>query len=368
VARASWTQAAAAYARPAAMSKPVSVSHTARSLSHARHAACPRDGCHAEEATRRTSRPDGGRATLAARGEAAVDAVVFENVVKRFGSLTVLDGMNLRLAAGETVALLGPNGAGKSTAVGLLLGLYRPDGGRVSVLGGPPAAAIAAGRVGAMLQSGALPPGVTVAEVVDCVRRLYRRPLPLATVLAEAGLTAIARRPVHRLSGGEAQRVRYALAIAGDPELVVLDEPTSAMDVPSRREFWQRMRALAAAGRTVLFATHHLEEADAVADRVIVLHRGRVVADGAPAAIKGAVATRTVRLLLPDADGALLRALPGVVACTIHGQDVRLQTHDADATVRALYAAGLDVRGLEVTGAGLEEAFLALTEAPGPDR
>jgi ABC-2 type transport system ATP-binding protein len=288
-------------------------------------------------------------------------AATFAAVSKSYGAVRALADVDFQVDVGETVALLGPNGAGKSTTIGLLLGLERPDSGGVTVLGGSPDRAVASGRVAAMLQEGGLPQGATVAELVGFVRQLYRRPLPLEETLALAGLADLAGRRVERLSGGQAQRVRFALAMAGNPELAFLDEPTTGMDVESRRAFWERMRAFAAEGRTVLFATHYLEEADAVADRVIVLQRGRVVADGAATAIKAGAGRRLVRCTLPGADEAALRRLPGVTEVTRHGDAVRLATGDADATVRALFASGLEVRDLEVTGAGLEEAFLALT-------
>jgi ABC-2 type transport system ATP-binding protein len=212
-----------------------------------------------------------------------------------------------------------------------------------------------------MLQRGGLLPGVTVAELVGMVRGLYPRSLPRDEILTQAGLTAIARRRIEQLSGGQAQRVRFALAIAGDPELLFLDEPTVAMDVEARQAFWSGIRAFAAAGRTVLFATHYLEEADAVADRIIVLQRGRVVSSGSAAALKSRVALRQVRLTLPGADLAAMRALPGVHDAETHGEVVTLRTTDTDATVRALYTGGYPLRDLEVTGAGLEEAFLTLT-------
>jgi ABC-2 type transport system ATP-binding protein len=290
-----------------------------------------------------------------------VPAATFAAVAKRYGPVTALDGVDFEIRRGETVALLGPNGAGKSTTIGLLLGLERPDSGRITVLGGSPERAVAAGRVAAMLQEGGLPPGATVAELVDFVRQLYPRPLPLGEVLELAGLADLARRRSERLSGGQAQRVRFALAIAGDPELAFLDEPTTGMDVEARHAFWDRMRAFAAQGRTVLFATHYLEEADAVADRVLVLQRGRVAADGPVTAIKARSSRRVVRCTLPGADSRMLGRLPGVTEVSLHGDSVRLTTGDADATVRALFATGLPVHDLEVSGGGLEEAFLALT-------
>jgi ABC-2 type transport system ATP-binding protein len=212
-----------------------------------------------------------------------------------------------------------------------------------------------------MLQDGALVPGLTVREAVEFVRGLYPEPLPLDEVLSLANLTALAKRRADRLSGGQAQRVRFALAIAGAPRLLVLDEPTAAMDVESRRSFWASMRAYADGGRTILFATHYLEEADENADRVIVIARGQVVADGTAQEIKSAVGGRTVRFSIGEQSTAGLDALPGVTGVEVRGESVWLRTTDPDATVRALYASGIEVRDLEVKGADLEEAFLSLT-------
>jgi ABC-2 type transport system ATP-binding protein len=212
--------------------------------------------------------------------------VTFDDVTRRYGSLTALDRLGLRIEPGETVALLGPNGAGKTSAVELLLGLGTPDQGVVRLFGGRPADAVARGQVGAMLQDAGLPTGVTVTELINLIGGLYPDPLPLGDALRLCDLEQVADRRVERLSGGQRQRVRLALALAGNPELLVLDEPTAALDVQARRAFWQRLHAGVAAGRTVLFATHHLEEADAAADRVVVLARGRLVADGTPEQIK----------------------------------------------------------------------------------
>ncbi|MFA3875006.1 ABC transporter ATP-binding protein [Streptomyces sp. MMCC 100] len=290
--------------------------------------------------------------------------VGFDQVTKSYGDVRAVDGLTLALHPGETVALLGPNGAGKSTTLDLLLGLRRPDDGTVRVLGTEPREAIVAGRVGAMLQSGGLMDEVTVAELVRLACALHPRAYPAADVLARAGLTKIADRRVDKLSGGQAQRVRFALATAGDSNLIVLDEPTTGMDVTARQAFWATMREQADQGRTVLFATHYLEEADAIADRVLVLHRGRLLADGTAAEIKARAGARRISFDLDGTiDEAALRALPHLTSLDVSGQTVRVRSSDADATVHALYGLGLYPRNLEVAGLGLEQAFVALTAA-----
>ncbi|QOV35819.1 ABC transporter ATP-binding protein [Streptomyces ferrugineus] len=291
--------------------------------------------------------------------------VDFDQVSKNYGSVRAVDGLTLALHPGETVALLGPNGAGKSTTLDLLLGLKRPDGGKVAILGTDPREAIVAGRVGAMLQSGGLMDEVTVAELVRLARDLHPRPYAVTDVLARAGISQLADRKVDKLSGGQAQRVRFALATAGDSDLIVLDEPTTGMDVSTRQAFWATMREQADQGRTVLFATHYLEEADAIADRVLVLHRGRLLADGTAAEIKAKAGVRRISFDLYDdrIDEPTLRGLPSLSGLHISGRTVRIQSSDADATVHALYGLGLHPRNLEVAGLGLEQAFVAITEA-----
>lgn len=297
------------------------------------------------------------------------DAVVFADVVKRYGTHLALDGASFRLHRGETVALLGPNGAGKSTTLSVLLGLRPPDAGSALVFGTAPRVAIRQGLVGAVLQStgtrSGLPPRARVRDLLQLAANLYAYPSPLAEVLEEVGLSQLADRSSERLSGGEAQRLRYAMARIGNPELAFLDEPTVAMDVEARRAFWASVRRFASAGRTVLFATHYLEEADAVADRIVVLFGGRVIASGPPSQIRGLVRTKIVRFTLDAPDRDRLSRLPGVDAVEVRGRDVSLRCIDADLTVPALYACGLSVRDLQVVGAGLEEAFLHLTSAAG---
>ncbi|MFJ5529916.1 ABC transporter ATP-binding protein [Streptomyces sp. NPDC093261] len=300
---------------------------------------------------------------------AATEAVVgFDQVTKAYGEVRAVDGLTLRLHPGETVALLGPNGAGKSTTLDLLLGLKHPDSGSVRVFGTSPREAIVAGRVGAMLQSGGLMDEVTVAELVKLACALHPKPYKVTDVLARAGIAQIADRKVNKLSGGQAQRVRFALATAGANDLIVLDEPTTGMDVSARQAFWATMREQADQGRAVLFATHYLEEADAIADRVLVLHRGRLLADGTAAEIKAKAGARRISFDLQDpAEEASLRALPFLTSLTMStngsGQTVRMQSTDADATVHALYGLGVYPRNLEVAGLGLEQAFVAITEA-----
>ncbi|MFF7069257.1 ABC transporter ATP-binding protein [Streptomyces pseudovenezuelae] len=290
--------------------------------------------------------------------------VGFDQVSKAYGEVRAVDGLTLTLRPGETVALLGPNGAGKSTTLDLLLGLKQPDSGSVRLFGTTPREAIVAGRVGAMLQSGGLMDEVTVAEVVKLACALHPKPYPVSDVLARAGVAQIADRKVNKLSGGQAQRVRFALATAGDSDLIVLDEPTTGMDVTTRQAFWATMREQADQGRTVLFATHYLEEADAIADRVLVLHRGRLLADGTAAEIKAKAGARRIAF---DLEGTIeegpLRGLPFLTSVDISGQTVRIQSTDADATVHALYGLGVYPRNLEVAGLGLEQAFVAITEA-----
>ncbi|HEY0487803.1 MAG TPA: ABC transporter ATP-binding protein [Mycobacteriales bacterium] len=288
-------------------------------------------------------------------------AVDLRGLTKRYGPVVAVDALDLRLEPGEVVALLGPNGAGKSTTVDMLLGLTRPDAGEVRLFGRTPREAVDGGEVGAMLQNNQLPDDVTVAELVDLYASLHRAPLSTDEALARAGVADLAKRRTGALSGGQQQRVRFALAIVADPALLVLDEPTAAMDVQSRRAFWASMRELAAADRTVVFATHHLEEADDFADRIVLLRGGRVVADGTGSQIKATVSGRVLRATVPGAAHHALAALPGVAESEIRGEQAILRCTDSDAALRALLAAHPGARDIEVTSLGLEEAFMALT-------
>jgi ABC-2 type transport system ATP-binding protein len=298
-------------------------------------------------------------------------AIELQGLVKSFrtpkGPVRAVAGVDIVIRSGEIVALLGPNGAGKSTTIDMLLGLTQPDSGTVRVLGRLPADAIAAGRVGVMLQTGALVRDLSVRELVTMMASLYPAPLAVDKVLALLGIESIAARRTQKLSGGETQRVRFALALVCDPELLVLDEPTVAMDVESRHAFWATLREFAARGTTVLFATHHLEEADAHADRAVLMAEGRVVAEGPTNEIKAMVGRRTIRATVPDVPEAEL-VLPGVETVERHGDTVILRCVDSDLALRALLDGFPEARGIEVASAGLEQAFLELTRTNGSER
>jgi ABC-2 type transport system ATP-binding protein len=277
------------------------------------------------------------------------------------GPVRAVRGIDVSIARGETVALLGPNGAGKSTTIDMMLGLTLPDAGEVSVFGKSPRDAVDAGAVGAMLQTGELIRDLSVRELIWLVASLYPQPMAVDDVLAVAGLSEVADRRTQKLSGGQTQRTRFAIALVPDPQLLVLDEPTVAMDAQGRRDFWAAMRQYAARGRTVLFATHYLEEADANADRAVLMAGGRIVADGPTTEIKARVGSRTIRATLPGAGLADLEALPGVASAERHGEAVILRCADSDVAIRALLERYPAARDIEITGAGLEEAFLELT-------
>ena len=277
------------------------------------------------------------------------------------GPVRAVREIDISIAAGETVALLGPNGAGKSTTIDMLLGLLKPDSGTVRLFGETPAGAVAKGAVGGMLQVGGVAQYLTVRELLAMVASLYPNPMPIDEVIDLTRIGDLADRRTNKLSGGQTQRLRFALGIVGNPDLLVLDEPTVAMDVEARRDFWATMRHFTTGGKTVLFATHYLEEADDYADRIILMSRGRVVADGPSTEIKATVGLRTIRATLPGADLVAIGALPGVTNAETHGDVVIINCSDSDAALRALLPAWPKARDIEVGGAGLEEAFLQLT-------
>jgi ABC-2 type transport system ATP-binding protein len=287
--------------------------------------------------------------------------IVLTRLSKSYGNVHAVRSIDLTIAPGETVALLGPNGAGKSTTIDMMLGLTHPDAGTVSVFGRTPAAAVRAGWVGGMLQTGSLLEHLKVRELVSLMASYYPHPLAVDDVLRLTGAAEFANQLTTKLSGGQAQRVRFASALIGDPDLLVLDEPTAGIDVAGRHEFWQTMREVAGRGKTVLFATHYLEEADDYADRIVLIAHGRIIADGPATEIKARAGARMIRATLPGADLAALRTLPGLVSVERHGDAVLLSCSDADAALRALLAAFPGARDIEVRGGSLEEAFLELT-------
>ena len=287
-------------------------------------------------------------------------AVDLRNLTKRFGSVTAVNDLTLQIDSGDIVAFLGPNGAGKTTTIDMLLGLSRPDVGSVHVYGRTPDDAIARGEVSAVMQNGGLLKDFTVAETVAYTASLYAHARPVPEVLERAGISAIGDRRVAKCSGGEQQRLRFAMALLSDPRLLVLDEPTTGMDVEGRREFWTAIREDAEQGRTVMFATHYLDEADAYADRIVLIRQGVVVADGTTAEIKNLASGRVVRATLPDADEASLRALPGVTSVERRGDTVLVQCSSSDIVARHLLTATA-ARDLEISSKNLEAAFVALT-------
>ena len=277
--------------------------------------------------------------------------------------VVAVDGIDLEVGAGEIVAVLGPNGAGKTTTLDMVLGLVTPSAGTVEVLGGAPEAAARAGRVSAVLQSGGLLRDLTVGETVRAVAALHGAQGRVDAVMARAGVTDLAQRKVRACSGGEQQRLRFALALLPDPQVLVLDEPTAGMDVGARRSFWETMHEETREGRTVLFATHYLEEAQAFAPRTVLIDRGRVLADGPTARLRGLVGDRTVVATVPGAaDGALdaLRAVPGVREVHREGDRVTVNGTSSDE-VALLLLTRLGGRDLEIAAPTLESAFLQLT-------
>jgi len=301
---------------------------------------------------------------------AASAAIELTDVRRHFGAgdrrVQAVDGVTLRIERGEVVALLGPNGAGKTTTLDMLLGLTRPSAGTVSVRGAAPEQAASSGTIAAVLQTGGLLGDLTVLETVELIASLYGRPAlgRVPEVMARADLAHLAKRRVSKCSGGEQQRIKFALALVPDPDILVLDEPTAGMDVTARRNFWDVMRADADAGRTIVFATHYLEEAEQFARRTVVMHRGTIVADAPTARLRASLGERTVAATLPagDRDSIVARvaAIAGVIGIRLDADRLSLQAADSDAAARTLLDFG--ARDLEIAAPTLETAFSALTE------
>jgi ABC-2 type transport system ATP-binding protein len=287
-------------------------------------------------------------------------AVRLDAVTRDFGSVHAVRGIDLEIRPGEMVAFLGPNGAGKTTTIDMILGLTRPSSGTVEVFGMEPRKAIARGLVAAVMQTGGLLKDLTVRETVRYTASLFADTKPVDEVLDTAGITAIAERKVGKCSGGEQQRLRFAMALLSDPALLLLDEPTTGMDVEGRRSFWAAIREDARQGRSVLFATHYLEEADQYADRIVLISNGLVVADGTGSEIKALATGRVLRASLRDPDTSALSALGGVDSVEVRGEQVYVHAKDSDAVARYLLNE-TDARDLEIIARGLEDAFLSLT-------
>jgi ABC-2 type transport system ATP-binding protein len=293
--------------------------------------------------------------------EAVSVVASLEGVNKNYGAVQALKGVNFRVRAGEVVALLGPNGAGKTTAVKLLLGLLQPNTGKVRVLGGNPTNPENRMRTGAMLQVGRVPETLRVREHIDLFSSYYQDPMPAAAVLAAAGLENLSERKFGDLSGGQRQRVLFALAICGNPDLLFLDEPTVGLDVEARRMLWEQIRQLVGRGKTVLLTTHYLQEADALADRVAVINKGEIIAEGSPSDIKAQTAGKRIRCITSLTIDTL-RQIPGVTEVKADREAFEIHTPEAEPVLRDLLARDANLSGLEVSAAGLEEAFLALTQ------
>ena len=301
----------------------------------------------------------------------AIAVASLSHITKRYANgVLALDDLSLTLHRGEIVALLGPNGAGKSTAVKLMMGLCAPTSGAVRVFNADPRHTATRLRTGVMLQVGRAPEMLRVREHVNIFRGYYPNPMPYADIVRAAGLQGIESRMFGQLSGGQKQRTLFALALAGDPDLVFLDEPTVGLDIEARRGMWAEIRSLAARGKTVLLTTHYLEEADALAHRIIVINKGRVVCEGTPAEVKslgvaatGTVSGRTLKIIrcVTELPTVTILAIPGVTNAETLGPTTTITTTQPEQTLRELLALDQTLHSLEVTSPALEDAFLALT-------
>ncbi|MBS3967204.1 MAG: ABC transporter ATP-binding protein [Truepera sp.] len=289
-----------------------------------------------------------------------MNIVEMEQVTKRYGPTLALAEVSLSVAPGEIISVLGPNGAGKTTAIAIMLGLRQPSSGRATLFGQPPQSRCARARVGVMLQESGVPGSLTVSELISLFQSYYPHTLPLAEVLARADLSSKRHALISNLSGGQKQRLYFALALAGDPDLLFLDEPTVAMDVELRRTFWAQVQEFAALGKTILFSTHYLNEADAIATRIVVINRGRIIAEGTPRTIKSLVAEKTVRLNT-DAPLERLQGYPSVQRAEQRNSHLFIYTNEPEACLAQLFREGWRVSELTVAETDLEAAFMSLT-------
>lgn len=290
-------------------------------------------------------------------------SIQLEHVTKQFKDRTAVDDLSLTIAEGSVVALLGPNGAGKTTTVSMMLGLKQPTSGTIRLLGGQPGDVKVKDRLGAMLQDVHTIDGLKVGETIDLFRHYYSKPLPLSRLLQISGLEAEKSKMGAALSGGQKRRMGFALALAGDPSVLFLDEPTVGMDVTSRQIFWETVRAMAGQGRTIILTTHYLDEADAIADRVVVINKGKLIADGTPAEIKASTNSKTLSFTAGSAlTQEQVRSLPGIIDAVWSGERVKLFSNNTDQLITDIVRLNMDVKDIEIKSGGLEEAFQFLVQ------
>jgi ABC-2 type transport system ATP-binding protein len=287
-------------------------------------------------------------------------AVQLEHASKNFGKVQALKQVSFKVEPGEVIAFLGPNGAGKTTAISLMMGLRAPDAGTAMIFGRDPRDPQNRSRIGAMLQESDVPSTLKVREVVDFIGRAYSNPLTVAKALEMADLSELANRPASNLSGGQKKRLAFALAVIGNPDVLFLDEPTAALDVEARRGFWEQVGTFTRSGKTIILTTHYLEEADAIAERIVVINQGEIVAQGTPAAIKARVGGKVVRFKSPQLEAAKLEKLP-ITRSSINAETVELYTLEPEQVLRELFNRNVPMSDLEVRGGGLEEAFVQIT-------
>ncbi|PWW05598.1 ABC-2 type transport system ATP-binding protein [Paenibacillus cellulosilyticus] len=296
-------------------------------------------------------------------------AIQLSNITKVYKGKKAVDGLSLNVEKGSVVALLGPNGAGKTTTVSMILGLIQPTSGSVKLLGGDPKDRSVRDRIGAMLQDVSVIDNLTVAETIDLFRHYYKTPLPLEQLLQISGLTNERSKMASTLSGGQQRRLGFAMAVAGDPEVLFLDEPTVGMDVTSRQLFWDTVKAMAGRGRTIVLTTHYLEEADQVADRIVVINDGKLAADGTPSQIKATTIGRTITFTAGSTvTNDHLYEIPGVTDAEWNGRRVRLYSNDTDRLIAELITRGVEMKDIEIQSGGLEEAFRSLVSSAKEDQ
>ena len=290
-------------------------------------------------------------------------AVQLTGASKKFGALHAVKNLSLEVSTGEIVAILGPNGAGKTTAISMMLGLRSPDAGTARVFGQDPRHPQARDRIGVMLQDSDVPGTLKVREVVHLIGSYYARPLSVNTALEMAGLTDKADSMASSLSGGQKKRLCFALSVVGNPDVLFLDEPTAALDVEARRGFWEQVSAFSKSGKTIILTTHYLEEADALAERIVVINRGEIVAQGSPAQIKSRVGGKLVRFKSQSLTLGMLEGISSITRSSLTSDTFELFTLEPERVLKNLFERGLEITDLEVRGGGLEEAFVALTTA-----